>query len=366
MAGRVKGYELGASRRNGQISTVDWTLFYPPGTLVLALPSWKSPRLYLPVQHFSQRWDASSFYPASRTLARLYRLSLRARAAARLAEVRQVQSGVWPLGAFVRDVLPEVESAVTLVGTPGPAQKITARLLGGQGEVLGYLKYAHKEAARFRLRQEHRLLCNLPAEVGPDPLKFGSFADGEALLTTVLEGEKAPTSLPPADDLMDFLGTLAVSPSVPLEAHPWAKRIREEGSTKLEYWFESLADKSWPVVVQHGDLAPWNLLRKPDGTLGAIDWEYGVLDSFPHLDLAYYVLQIMALVRRQSPAAAAEYTIRYLNQDAGLTLSSKEARALTSLAAYDAYTKSREDGQPDDVRLQAWRRVIWERKAQDF
>jgi hypothetical protein len=339
-------------------------LFCPPDTLVLALPSWKSPRLYLPVQHFSQRWDASSFYPASRPLARLYRLSLRARAAARLAEVRQVQSGVWPLGAFVRDVLPEVESAVTLVGTPGPAQKITARLLGRQGEVLGYLKYAHKEAARWRLRQEHRLLCNLPTGVGPAPLKFGPFAEGEALLTTVLEGKKVPTYLPPAEDLTNFLGALIVSPSVPLEVHPWAQRIREEGSTGFEPWFEALADKNWPVAVQHGDFVPWNLLRKPGGTLGAIDWEYGVLDSFPYLDLAYYVLQIMALVRRQSPATAAEYTTRYLNRHARLTLSSREARALTSLAAYDAYTKSREDGQPDDVRLQAWRREIWERNAQ--
>jgi hypothetical protein len=233
-------------------------------------------------------------------------------------------------------------------------------VLGGRGEVLGYLKYAEKEAARRRLQQEYWLLRNLPGGTGPEPLKFGTFGDGEALLTTALVGNRVPTSLPPADDLTGFLVALVVSPSVPLEAHPWVKRIGEQEGPDLDSWFEILADKNWPVTVQHGDFAPWNLLRKPDGTLGAIDWEYGALEGFPHLDLTYYVLQVLALIRRLAPVKASEYTMRYLTRHPQLALSSGEARMLTRFAAYDAYLKSREDGQPDDARLQTWRRMIWE------
>ena len=113
---------------------LDWTIFYPPGTGVLALPNWRSPRLYLPTQSLAQRWDDSAMYPAFRILARVYRLSLRASAAIGLGEVRRVQSSSWPLGEFVGEMFPEAVSAVTLVGTPGPTQKITVQVLGRKGE----------------------------------------------------------------------------------------------------------------------------------------------------------------------------------------------------------------------------------------
>ena len=339
---------------------LDWTWFFPPGTRVLALPNWKSPRLYLPAQHFHRIWQDSSFYPASRLLARVYRLSLRARAAAGLGETREARRSFWPLGKFARGVLPQAASAVTLVGTPGPAQKITVRVLGRQGEVLAYLKYAEKVAARRRLRHEHRMLREIPGGVGPSVLKFGPFADGEALLTTALAGEKLPTTLPPPEELNSFLASLVVSPPVPLETHPWVRLVREQRGPDLERWFETLAARSWPVVVQHGDFAPWNLLRWPAGPVGAIDWEYGTLEGFPHLDLAYYILQVAALIQRRTPPRAMDYATSFLMRQPQLALSAEEARVLIYLSAYDAYLKSRQDGQPDDTKLQAWRRRIWE------
>lgn len=339
--------------------TSNWPLFFPPGTRVLALPNWDNPRLFLPAQRPSRSWQDSSFYPASRLLARLYRISLRTRAAAGLGEIRKVQASHWPLGEFTQEVLPQAESSVILVGTPGPAQKITARVLDGRGEVLGYLKYAEKEGARKRLRQEFRMLHKLPSGVGPELLKFGPFADGEAMLITALAGKMLPTNLPPPEDLKGFLGSLVVSSPVPLEAHPWVNYIREQRGPDFDPSFEVLASSSWPIVVQHGDFAPWNLLWRPDGTVGAIDWEYGVPEGFPHLDLAYYILQVSALIQRRTPSKAVEYATTYLARQTRLALSSKEAHGLVHLAAYDAYLRSRDDGQSDDTRLQTWRRAVW-------
>jgi hypothetical protein len=53
----------------------------------------------------------------------------------------------------------------------------------------------------------------------------------------------------------------------------------------------------------HGDLAPWNILRSPDG-LVVLDWEYSFAARRPMLDLAHYIVQQGALLGRISPNAA--------------------------------------------------------------
>src|SRR5215210_1117465 len=153
---------------------MDWGLFFPPGTRVLALPSWQDPRLYLPTRSFPQRWEESAFFPAFRLRSRLRRLALRIGATAELGRVRQVRSTDWPLGEFTQDALPQAVSAVVLVGTPSRVQKITVQLRDENGRVLGYLKYAENEAARKRLRQERGVLSGIPKGVGPELLKYGS------------------------------------------------------------------------------------------------------------------------------------------------------------------------------------------------
>ena len=336
-------------------------LFFPPKTRVLALPSWQNPRLYLPAHRSLQRWRYSSLYPAFRFLARLYKLSLRIKVTVGLGEERETGAIGWPLGEFVQDLRPRTGSVVVLVGTPGPAQKITAQLRDETGNVLGYLKYAEKEAARKRLRRERQVLAGIPEGVGPAFLKYGRLGSGEALLTTPLLGKALPATLPPARGLSDLLAVLAIAPRVPIAAHPWVQHTRDQGSLDLDPWLEMLSGKDWPVTIQHGDFAPWNLLRRSDGTLGAIDWEYGTLEGLPYLDLAHYVLQTSALIYRWAPLRAMEYTVEYLTRQPPLTLSDVEARALTSLAAYDAYRKFLEDGHvPATNNLQRWRQAIWE------
>src|SRR5215213_1504226 len=170
--------------------TGDWNLFFPCGTRVLALPSWRNPRLYLSTQRFVELWKASSFYPASRFSARLNRLLVRSRAAMGLAGVRVARSDGWPLGEFVQDVLPEAVSAAVLVCAEDnkPNAKLTAQLRNEKGEILGYLKYAEKRVARSRLDQERSMLSTLPKGIGPEVLKHGTLRDGTALLVTPLLG----------------------------------------------------------------------------------------------------------------------------------------------------------------------------------
>ena len=340
---------------------VDWASFFPPGARVLALPSWRSPRLYLSARSPMKRWEQSSLYPASRMRGRLYRLSLRLGAAAGMTKARTVRSNVWPVGEFVQDALPQSACVTVLVGTPGPTQAITAQLRNGNGEVLGYLKYAKTQTSRERLRQERLMLSHLPDGIGPKPIKFGALGDGEALLQSPVPGQRLPATLPPPRDPTGLLDSLVLGPPLPLDLHPWVRRVRDRETSGLDAWLEPLSGGAWPVAMGHGDFAPWNLLEVPDGTLRAIDWEYGSLEGFPYLDLAYYVLQTSALVRRWSPAKATRYAVGYLSRHPNLALDEAAARSLVYLSAYDAYRSSSEDGQPPDARLQAWRRAVWER-----
>lgn len=342
----------------------DWSIFFPPGTSVLALPGWQNPRLYLPTHNPVQRWKQSSFYPAFRLRGRLFRLLFRFKATAKVAAVRNVHSSSWPLREFVQDVLPQVTTTVVMVGTPSPAQEITVQLWDNKDQVLGYIKYAEKEAARTRLRQELFMLSNLPEEVGPEPIKFGALGEGEALLKSVLPGKPLVRALlPPPKELSGLLDSLVVGPAVPLEDHPWVRRLRNLGTPELDTMFEPLVGRDWPVTIQHGDLAPWNLLRRSDGALRAVDWEYGTIEGFLGLDLAHYILQTSALIFNRDPLKSARYAAWYLSEMSNLTLNSAESYALVRLAAYDAYQKVAEDGQFHGDGQQPWRRTIWKSES---
>jgi hypothetical protein len=233
-------------------------------------------------------------------------------------------------------------------------------LRDGDGHAIGYLKYAEKEAARRRLQQEHVILSNLPDGVGPKPARLGALGNGKALLTSALSGRPLPITLPPPENLTNLLDSLIVSPPVPFESHPWVRQAPNRENPELDAWCERLGDRNWPVVIAHGDFAPWNLLRSTNGAVLAIDWEYGTLRGFPYLDLAYYVLQTLALVYRQTPSEALWYTTEYLSRQRSCSLNNKEAEALVRLTAYDAYQKALVDGHSAEADLQAWRRAIWE------
>lgn len=340
-----------------------WEEFFPFGTRVAALPDWKNPRLYLPICDPLETWEGSSLYPASRFLARVYRVLLRARASAKLLEARVSRVEDWVLGEFARDALPEVARTVVLIGTPGPAQKITAQLRDEKNRVVGYIKYAEKSAARSRLRQEWRMLHELPGGVGPEPLKHGQLGGGEAILISPMAGRRLPSRSSPVKGVDAVLGSLHVLPDTPLEDHPGVHQFTSsQRPPEIDLCFEVLADTSWSVVAQHGDFAPWNLIRKPNGTVGAIDWEYGTLESLPYLDIAHYVLQTSALIHRWPPSKAASQAVGYLARRSApaRTLSWEEASAFVRISAYDTYLKALGDGHEPDEQIQIWRRAVWE------
>ena len=334
-----------------------------PGVPMLALPCAERPRLFIPARSGLDRWRASSLYPASRTTARVYRLFLRLRATIWPGDISILPVEASLLSAFVAGAVPGVEIAAIIVGTAGPGRKFTVALWDAAGTLVGFLKYGETVVARSRIRNEFKMLGEIPEGVGPRAIKFGPLGEGLALLATPIEGQHLPACLPPNRLILPFQKSLQEhAPPVSVDRHPWIRALVEgtDGEVApLLKWVEVLSRRTWGVVFQHGDFAPWNLLGGRDGSLRAVDWEHGTTDGFPHTDLAYYIIQVGALICRWKPERALGWGVRYLSSQPALGLSPAEAEALVRLTAWHAYQQGLEDQHPPDLPIQSWRCALW-------
>jgi hypothetical protein len=365
------GLEPGVSSRGGRAAVegapqpdahAQWSAFFPPGTLVIALPDWSRPRLLVPAATVAERWRGSGFYPACRLTARTYRWLLRLRASAGLATARASSESCdhETLQEFLADVIPGATVRAVMLGMANRAQKLTAQCVAADGRVTAYLKCAASELARERLRNEYDLLQVLPPGAGPRPLKFGVFAGMDALLTQAVHGRLLSAALPPSPALLEYARSLITPDRLAARHHPWFCRRDVAGHTEVRAIGEALSGREWAVVRQHGDLVPWNIVQGATGRLTAVDWEYGCAEGFPGLDLAHYVLQVAGLIYRWRPERARAYATGYL-LDCGDALSAAEASAIVALAAYDAFGNTLMDGHGMNDPIQIWRRSLWTR-----
>ena len=177
------------------------------------------------------------------------------------------------------------------------------------------------------------MLRRLPAGLGPVPLKLGKMGDGTALLVTPLCGRNVAAKLPPAPEVLEFIKSLEVSAPLALPDHPYVRAVRDRGGTQLDFALEDLATKAWPINLQHGDFAPWNLRQdRHVGTICAFDWEYGTENGFPYIDLANFILQVALDLLL---ATGEECDLRDTMAGAAVNTRSYRARGSGSVAASD-------------------------------
>ncbi len=334
---------------------MDWNVFFPEGTPVVALPDWKHPRLYVVAYPWAWRWSASAYFPAYRFTARIRRWLLRV-GAQLFGQVRSAQ------GPFVFTKLSAgfpggLKPVAVLLGTPGPAQKAVIPLVDATGRTAAYVKYGESPAAKKRLERELQVLSGLPEGIGPKPLGLHAVGTGFALFLSPFEGRPLSARVFPGEETVALLrriweGRVVVS----AEEHPWIRRLLG-AYPRAEAWVSVLSFRRWPVVPMHGDLAPWNVLSGPSGLL-LIDWEYGSLEGFPGVDLAYHVLQVGALLKGWTPARARSKAVDLLSGE--MDLSRSQAEALVRLSALGAYLQFSEDGHASNDLFQEWRRKVWE------
>jgi thiamine kinase-like enzyme len=183
------------------------------------------------------------------------------------------------------------------------------------------------QSATACLRREYATLVQLADEgrdIAPRPLR----ADTETRFTaqTYLHGRSAGTTLGEAH--VDFLSCLVQSErSITLEAvrdQLQAQRDKLEAAGQLspsarETVDSTLNQHSWsgsvPLVRSHGDFAPWNLKRCPDGRIRAVDWEDSSADELPYFDLYHYARSVSEQLGRRSVIPWAAYTSALMHRD---------------------------------------------------
>lgn len=85
-----------------------------------------------------------------------------------------------------------------------------------------------------------------------------------------------------------------------------------EGFENREEVIAALTAQQLVPMVRHGDFARWNLIRRRDGSVVVLDWEWGHPAGMPGLDLVHFVLQDARLVARMEAAEAIAHTMDLL------------------------------------------------------
>jgi hypothetical protein len=322
---------------------------------VSVLPNRWRPRLYFFKGDARERWNYSAFYPAYRRIARIYRLMLRCKALLGWVDAPKISYNIGTLRDFLKVCLPSFKCGVVFVGTPGPAQKFTVQLWD-DFQVIGYLKYGKKPTARARLQKEYAILNSLPDGLGPRVLLFGEFAEGLALVLAPVPGRSLPARISSLANADNFIYRLVTAGIHEAANHPWIRHMLERHNSLIDPWVDAFKDAYLPVVIQHGDFAPWNIYYDSSGIMTAIDWEYGTIVGFPYLDRAFFILQVTLLMNRWSPVRAREFAVQKFKK----VVSEIQAQAIVRMAAFDAFHKYQDDGCPKDDPNQRWRRAVWE------
>lgn len=146
----------------------------------------------------------------------------------------------------------------------------------------------------------------------PRPLFCGRLGGSLAVAETVVDGRELQTiltrsSFPSmANRLADTLAVLV--PSDPAEDR-WRRSVAPVVA-EFQRRFGEVVDQGdlarqvqklrslppLPVVIEHRDCSPWNLMVTSGGRLAFLDWESAAPDGLPVLDLAYFLVNGAFLV----------------------------------------------------------------------
>lgn len=162
---------------------------------------------------------------------------------------------------------------------------------------------AHEAHVLRALERDHAQLQGVPRV-----LAVGRRAGLLAVAETAILGSPLLSTLTPATfprlaaDVTRWLVELAATDSRQSCADCWP-RLVQEPLDEFERRFGDIVDagvvplvrarlqvlKALPVVCEHRDCSPWNIVVRADGTPGLLDWESAERQGLPVLDLVYFL-----------------------------------------------------------------------------
>lgn len=174
------------------------------------------------------------------------------------------------------------------------------------GRVVKFARTADRDAA---LLHEHAILSLLERERAdlpgvPRPLELSRRCGRVALAETRVDGRPLAGTVTPAlaEQVTRWAAALAGTPA-PQARATWWERLVEKPLRLFEREYRAVVTPAelararevlaqlpdLPLVVEHRDLSPWNVVVDDAGGLGVLDWESSVEDGLPLLDVLYFV-----------------------------------------------------------------------------
>jgi hypothetical protein len=310
---------------------------------VVVLPHQRSAAVVVPAFPLRTRWNAATSLPQvhwrgalkSRTLA-VIGLLRRPAATPETGRELKVLTGARRL---------EGRPLRVIVGTVPGARKYVAEIVEPQMGKRTFVKLGLSPGAQVRIRHEETVLRALPPRCGPRLLGLQAGGGGIFLVSERLEGEPATLIMPPRRSVFEFVQARVTGSPIPLRDHPSLRELPESLRRTAE---PLMADEGMlvPLGVQHGDFTPWNTCVRSDEGLGCFDWEYGVVQGLPVLDVPYWLLQTSNIAYRHAAEVAVEHARAWLTGEGWPVTTDRDAYALVGLALAQALAR-------DDLALGA-------------
>jgi len=178
--------------------------------------------------------------------------------------------------------------------------------LQNNGEIIGYLKYAISSIGKQRILNEQKaieLLTNL--NIAPTLMHTGSYEQRPYIILENIEG-----SIGWVDDAeySKVLKKFKKENKYLLKDHPRILSLFAKlQELKIQDLYEKLlnevenSNKMYYEVFEHGDFAPWNLIKLKDRVV-AFDFEYFEENGLQHLDEIKYHFQLNHLMHKKTGA----------------------------------------------------------------
>lgn len=342
--------------------------FYKPNTDVIALPSWKNPKVCFEKGTIKDNWTRSNLvaklYIAKTIKGVTYRFLKRALLLVGISNTKKIICDSYVLSQYLKGILPEFNEVIIFVGNSEVSHRLILQIMNNKKEIIGYLKYGFNQQSIVELDREYYILSNIQSSRVPNILKFDKLGNGKALLTEDIQGNEI---------IPDELINMAVIQLIEIELqknreqkfyaidkHPWILKnmngYADIFSTLYSEVFEIFKNRKWPTVLLHGDLHPRNVIQDNFGEIKIIDWERGDLQGFPYIDTIFYLISVKIYYEKLNNREVYNYICEYLvnNYD----LSQKEANVLIKMVVYYQYIDCKENGLEDNHKDQQWKLEI--------
>ena len=282
----------------------------------LVVPGKGTPRWLLPAQH--HRIDQvlaswSPYRPTSRLKWAAIRAAHRAGCLSVLPDVGRVNTPFaddidWHSVGWRGNSTPV---PVVYVGTPAVSRKAVIHLVNPESGICqAIVKVPLTEAARAAILWEADVLEILADEgfTGAPRLLYTD-RDGGVTTQTMLNGKAGSRKFDAAySELLRSLVLDGERTTIAGHALEWREKLLRNVESEIDprimtaVWSELRDLDPIPACWIHGDFAPWNIRRLPDGTVVLLDWECAQRGGLPLQD-AFHFLHIQDYLFGARPSA---------------------------------------------------------------